>query len=314
MRPSDALAYRRIMLDHCREVVTERQRSADDDYDGFYESAREIIEITSDCDTYYVSSDMTAVAVAAARTMPSQVLRRDDLPSESGFLVFDHKVADWVESENTYPIQGFMWRLRAHNSPLFGDIECYCVEPPPCDHCLDKAPPPCLCRETCECAVVGYGDEIVIYPLTEVRPGLMMPVTSLEDGGEMQWVTGGPPLNDSIDLGPVLLATWTLMQQSLTVSQTVPADRAERRRCGRANLPPDIVIVRLRRKSLDSENAEQGEEEGRPWSHRWLVSGHWRNQWLPSRTCHRLQWIYGHVKGPQNKPLVVKDRVTAWVR
>ena len=50
------------------------------------------------------------------------------------------------------------------------------------------------------------------------------------------------------------------------------------------------------------------------WSHRWLVNGHWRNQWLPSRAAHRLQWIAGYVKGPASKPLVVKDRVTAWVR
>lgn len=81
----------------------------------------------------------------------------------------------------------------------------------------------------------------------------------------------------------------------------------------RAKLGSEVVIVRLRRKSLDETS--DGEPVGDvPWSHRWLVSGHWRNQWLPSRMAHRLQWIAGHVKGPQHKPLVVKDRVTAWVR
>ena len=80
------------------------------------------------------------------------------------------------------------------------------------------------------------------------------------------------------------------------------------------NLPSEVVVVRLRRRSVDDEAGHDGADEHVPWSHRWLVSGHWRNQWLPSRAAHRLQWISNHIKGPTNKPLIVKDRVTAWVR
>jgi hypothetical protein len=46
------------------------------------------------------------------------------------------------------------------------------------------------------------------------------------------------------------------------------------------------------------------------WSHRWVVSGHWRHQYLPSCGTHRQQWIASHVKGPDDKPLVVRDEVT----
>jgi hypothetical protein len=109
------------------------------------------------------------------------------------------------------------------------------------------------------------------------------------------------------------LRTGTRRTSSSTPSgdyRTLP----ELRRSLRSGLKSEVVVVRLRRKSLDEPHEDNGEEGGVAWSHRWLVSGHWRNQWLPSRTCHRLQWIHGYVKGPAHKALVVKDRVTAWIR
>lgn len=39
------------------------------------------------------------------------------------------------------------------------------------------------------------------------------------------------------------------------------------------------------------------------WSHRWIVSGHWRNQWYPSSGTHELTYILPYVKGPDDKPL-----------
>jgi len=117
--------------------------------------------------------------------------------------------------------------------------------------------------------------------------------------------------NDHADIGPVLLATWTIMQQTLAALEPSAADRAERRRCARAGVPSDLVIVQLRRRQhRDAPEGEQGVE----WSHRWVVDGHWRNQWLPSRACHRLQWIAAHLKGPEGKPLLLKERVHVWSR
>jgi hypothetical protein len=110
----------------------------------------------------------------------------------------------------------------------------------------------------------------------------------------------------------VLLATWTLMGQSLSVTVPTRPDRAEARRSARADLPTDLLVVRLRR--LSSTPLEEDGDGSRDYTHRWLVSGHWRNQWLPSRAAHRLQWIAAHVKGPENRPLIIKEKVTAWIR
>lgn len=95
---------------------------------------------------------------------------------------------------------------------------------------------------------------------------------------------------------------------------TVKLPRAARRRAERqlANPPPhygDIRVVTLRRSTTRASAVPEGltEEEGREWSHRWMVSGHWRNQWYKREQVHRPIWIEPYVKGPEDKPLVIKD-------
>jgi hypothetical protein len=67
-------------------------------------------------------------------------------------------------------------------------------------------------------------------------------------------------------------------------------------------------IVRLRRE--EKERRDEALPDGRPlreYSHRWMVQGHWRNQWYPSMQDHRPKYIPPHIKGPKDKPLVVHD-------
>lgn len=83
--------------------------------------------------------------------------------------------------------------------------------------------------------------------------------------------------------------------------------RPMRRRLERAGLPSDPVRV------IDLRNPGDGSgrtvEARRDWSHRWLVSGHWRNQWYPSEGVHRPIWIDAFVKGPSDAPLLVRPTV-----
>jgi hypothetical protein len=50
------------------------------------------------------------------------------------------------------------------------------------------------------------------------------------------------------------------------------------------------------------------------WSHRWIVQGHWRNQWYARAGEHRPKWIDPYPKGPEDKPLVLKDKIYRWIR
>lgn len=87
------------------------------------------------------------------------------------------------------------------------------------------------------------------------------------------------------------------------------ARRAERQ--FKANPPPnygDIRVITLRRSTTRASIPDDfNEEEGREWSHRWMVSGHWRNQWYKKEQVHRPIWIEPYVKGPEDKPLIIKD-------
>lgn len=78
-----------------------------------------------------------------------------------------------------------------------------------------------------------------------------------------------------------------------------------------------VTCASLRRHRYTSE-AER-EAEAREYSHRWIVRGHMRNQPIGPRHAEGGQkyervWIAPYVKGPEDKPLVLKDRVQVWRR
>jgi hypothetical protein len=77
-----------------------------------------------------------------------------------------------------------------------------------------------------------------------------------------------------------------------------------------------ITCASLRRRRYLSD-AER-EAEAREYSHRWIVRGHMRNQPIGPRNTaggqERMRvWIAPYVKGPEDKPLVLKDRVQLFI-
>lgn len=117
----------------------------------------------------------------------------------------------------------------------------------------------------------------------------------------------------------LLQALWMLLGQTITLSTEAHLDRPHRKRALRANIPARVTVVQLR-------NVESRRTEGESlveWSHRWLVRGHpaWRacgpnhpdaeeHPTEPGR-YHCRVWIAPYQKGPEDKPLVVTDKVYA---
>jgi hypothetical protein len=96
-----------------------------------------------------------------------------------------------------------------------------------------------------------------------------------------------------------------ISQQHITVPESVQPSRATRRRAKKAKMPEkNVTVIRLRRAKTKPEH------EGEPvaWSHRWVVRGHWRNQWFPSLNAHRQIYIHDFIKGPEDKPLLITER------
>lgn len=116
-----------------------------------------------------------------------------------------------------------------------------------------------------------------------------------------------------IALQRTILATWLLMGQTLVRSEPMTAPRAARRRIERLDpvLDPTVRYIDLRR--ARTEPSDQPDDESgkgaREYRHRWIVRGHWRNQYYPSRGDHRPIWIDPHFAGPEDKPLLGGERV-----
>jgi hypothetical protein len=106
--------------------------------------------------------------------------------------------------------------------------------------------------------------------------------------------------------------TLRLMQQTIAVREEYVLPRGERRRMQREKLDlRPVVVVKLRR---PREHKQAEGETHVEWTHRWITSGHWRNQPFPSLGITRQIWISAYVKGPSDKPLIVKRRAFELVR
>lgn len=110
-----------------------------------------------------------------------------------------------------------------------------------------------------------------------------------------------------------LIACWRLMGQTLTslVAESVP--RGLRRQAERRGMNNrGVTVITLRRRSVGGESGEHPVD----WSHRWLVRGHWRNQRykLDGEWTTKLRWIHPHIKGPDDKPLRLREHVYALTR
>ena len=95
-----------------------------------------------------------------------------------------------------------------------------------------------------------------------------------------------------------------IAQQTITRSDVRRAPRGQRKRAKREEFEDDpfVTIITLRR----HESTGEGSGEPANYSHRFIVRGHWRNQWYPSLGEHRQKWIGGYVKGPEDAELIVK--------
>jgi hypothetical protein len=124
----------------------------------------------------------------------------------------------------------------------------------------------------------------------------------------IRWPYGTPW--SSLDPGDQPVARYfatlcAFMQQKILVTGTVSAERHARKRLEAQGFPhePLIRVVELRRREsvLKHEPSNHGEEV--EWSCQWIVRGHWRQQFYPSKHGTQPIWITPYVKGPEDKPL-----------
>ncbi|WP_439660595.1 hypothetical protein ACSHWB_03220 [Lentzea sp. HUAS TT2] len=241
---------------------------------------------------FYVAADMVELVDAAARSVPDFQLAPEDLPADAGLMVFQRPIAPSSLGETQLGITAVCWaRVPGRDDVLLGST---------------------------------YLDRDEAAPVFDrIAPNRQMATTEprlvYAHGGEFAWPFGDnaetmlDSTNFKVNLLPKLRAAWLLMQQKPLVDiSDVQLPRPARRRLLRGGYEPRPVrLLELRRPKVTDSADESAVREHH---HRWIVRGHWRQQWYPSRQVHRPVWIAPHLKGPDDAPLVGGEKVNVWKR
>ena len=277
--------------------------------------------------SFWVSPDMVEVAYAAAATMPPEPLLPQDLPAPQGFLWLAQPYRMLDIRRKALSMSAIMWTIRGGRVRIWHFTDRH--DP---DDSVNLQVRERFTQEEWDhlpelnlnhCFEITVGAELP-QGLTwdiPVPPGAQVAITHqvVEGGHQYVWATdqeldiNDPPRLVPSPLALFVLTVWRLMQQTLTTVVEEQIPRWGRRQLRRARMREDPVsIVLLRRRPSRSD-------EDRPveWSHQWLVDGHWHRYWCGKRGEERYVrwvWVHAYVKGPEGAPLIIRDKVQAWVR
>lgn len=258
-------------------------------------------------ETVYVAADKCALVQAAANSMPPDVFHSTDLFAPRGFVWFAHPINvpellpdEWgVVASIPRHIRAMSWIQ--HPRILEAGDRRYIDVADALRYAVDGA-------SDADHGIIFWLWEDADEAWRHAGRGQVSPMDT------SAWRFGSTTDDAPADLAKwyrrFILAFQRLLWQRIAVVDRERPPREYRRRCERAGVAPDngtITIVHLRRPV--PKTRPEGESTPVNWSHQWIVHGFWRNQWYPSLVDHRRIWIEDFVKGPADRPLVVKDVV-----
>lgn len=260
-------------------------------------------------DLFWISGEMSQLCHDAAADLKEAHLGRDLWPTEAGFMVFAEPIA----------LEGQEWRNA--NDPALEPIRAAAWYP-----------------EDGRCSVLLFTDLTAMVNATIHRLGDRLGdevdearrrrnIDGVRASTGIKWLipAGGDeyPVDAPIPLptepgscpaGFMLSTVWLLMgQRGLTTVKSgvpVPKNKAARRRQAADRRELDSVRIIEIRSGTDHAAAYSGTT--RAYRHRWMVKGHWRQQWYPSLGLNRPVWIAPYLKGPEGAPLLTGEKVHVW--
>lgn len=246
-------------------------------------------------DLFWISQDMTALAMHAGEQLASARWATVDRPSAIGVAVFEGGLGMVnVAPRLTSPVEALAWGPGPGGVLIVWHL---------------------VTREAVFDGASGI-DMTRFPPLLAVREA-RLPVTS--EPVRFDDLPAYEGMKPSRPLMAALAASWHLMQQPKLVERTVqePA-RSDARALRRADMPDaGVTLVALRRQYTPQDRDPDAGSDGRRYRHRWIVSGHWReyrSDRYSAETRAARQWIPSHVKGPDGAPLLSTERVNVWRR
>jgi hypothetical protein len=257
---------------------------------------------------FWVDEHMTDLVLGAADSMPAYNVLPEDLPAPAGLMVFAKPIKTLSPHDglSLVHVRAAAWGPTGSPFDLwiswYADTELNFSTADPGHLAAEFGIPLSKVKQMPTWRQMGlpplsYENEDQTYFSDEPLPAYN-PLT-----GEA--VTGSHyPIKE-------LVTAWTLMKQPIANLSEAPLDRPTRRRLAKQQIDAAPVrVITLRRPTKPSGS----EETDREYHHQWIVRGHWRQQWYPSREVHRPVWIAPHVKGPEGAPLLGGEKVYAWRR
>lgn len=260
------------------------------------------------CETYWVSDDMQTLVEHAAQSYPiTEQFMRVDLPTPTGFVLFDRSSLFNDRWKKKLSFKALAWweaspLTEGRNKP--GVEVAYYTDPmePEDEYNTDISEE---YRSQTSLSLVHLG----FWPYEETAEGLLL--EAIDRGYEEH------DIDSAQSMMSFQKTFWRLIQQRVAHIDQRPADRHALRRARRAGFlmeHDEVKVVTLRRYKENDHPEADGEAGTVDWSHRWIVDGHWRNQFYPKAGVHRQIWINPFIKGPEELPILVKDKVYKWVR
>jgi hypothetical protein len=280
-----------------------------------------------DLDPIYVSREMCELVDQARDSFAPEPLLMTDLITPRGFLYYDKpfiipdrfeeptnlQAVSWVPFYNLKGDIQFQERISAMLDKSDTDTDLEVISKMIEDHGYDTAGISLTLYQNAQLQEELTGTAWPArYHVPTVVPLHMTPwyYGMTFDGNE--WDLEGKPTGAEW-WWRVLQTTFRLMIQQITVKHRERPDRPMRREAKRVGFPDEreVVVVRLRR-----ERGERHEPQSEAnYSHRFVRSGHWRNQWYPSIQQRRQIWIDPTIVGDPSLPLIVRPRrVFQWER
>lgn len=287
---------------------------------------QQVAELMERAPTYFVSHDMVEMVKQASEAMPPEGLSPIDVPSPSGFIMFDHAIEivgydmdaapgeddDFSGGKNQkpgIPLAGFAWRDSSIHDTVTGEsisgltYWLFLDQGGAEEYGLERG-------EMGPLTLYDFSGWAYGRPWNSVNTDEQVEGTLNEEGRFLV-----APIVDSTRR--VILTTFKMLQQTIVTLGTERPYRALKRRCAQY-MPEvgDILVIQLRKeyhpakKYAEDHGDDDVEFEGPWYSHRFLVRGHWKRQRHgEGGTERKIIWVAPYIKGPEDKPLVVKDKI-----
>lgn len=264
-------------------------------------------------ETFMVTADMVQMVTHAALGLDDLDQFTHDLwPSEHGFCWFEGGV-DTVDVWGRHmPLHALVWERRSYQGTSGMFVCCYVNSGEGHDEKWQG-----LSEEERLAILARMGRLHMSHTAFFADGKRVGPLKSRRPDYYAQFAEEGDTLSsEGTNQDRIILALLMLLGQTITSTTRHDLRPANPKRARKMKIPGQITVITLRHAK---HAARQDGESLVEWSHRWVVRGHWRSQScgphypgaqeIAPDTYRARLWIAPFVKGPEDRPLVVRPKV-----